>query len=55
MPDASENRRLGEIDTAKANCLPPGKDWDALRKKARDHEADPHSEDWRHSHLQKPN
>jgi hypothetical protein len=32
MPDADENRRLGRVDTDKADKPPPGKDQDALRK-----------------------
>ena len=55
MPDAEENRRLGDIHTDKADKLPPGKDRDALRKKAQDHESEAHSEDWRHSNLHQPN
>jgi hypothetical protein len=54
MPDADENRRLGQIDTGKADNLPLGKDQDALRKKARDHESEAHSADWRHSNLHRP-
>jgi hypothetical protein len=54
MPDADENRRLGDVDTARADNLPPGRDRDALRKKARDHERDAHSADWRRSNLYKP-
>jgi hypothetical protein len=54
MPDADENRRLGQIDTGKADNLPPGKDQDVLRKKARDHESEAHSADWRHSNLHRP-
>jgi hypothetical protein len=34
MPDAGENRRLAEIETDKADNLPPAKHQDALRKKA---------------------
>jgi hypothetical protein len=54
MPEADENRRLGQIDTDKADKLPPGKDQDALRKKARDHESAAHSADWRNSSLHRP-
>lgn len=54
MPDADENRRLGELETEKADRLPPG----AARKrhltKARDHEASAHSNDWRDSNLHAP-
>jgi hypothetical protein len=54
MPDANEHRRLGDIDEAEADKLPAGKDQDKLRKKARDHESDAHSDDWRHSNLHQP-
>ncbi|MEO6945925.1 MAG: hypothetical protein ABI150_04915 [Nitrobacter sp.] len=54
MPDAEENRRKGKIENDKADKLRPGKDQDALRKKAREHESEAHSSDWRHSNLHKP-
>lgn len=54
MPDADENRRLGDIQTRKADKLPPGARRDALRRKARDHESSAHSNDWRNSNLHKP-
>ena len=43
MPNADEHRRLGDIDEAEADKLPPGKDRDRLRRKARDHESEAHS------------
>ncbi|WP_305321080.1 hypothetical protein [Bradyrhizobium sp.] len=54
MPDADENRRLGEIETDKANKLPPGAARKHHLKKARDHEANAHSNDWRDSNLHAP-
>ena len=32
IPDADEDRRLGDIDTEKADKLPAGKERDVLRK-----------------------
>jgi hypothetical protein len=55
MPNANEHRRLGDIDEAEADKLPLGKDRDKLRKKARDHQSEAHSEDWRHANLHQPN
>jgi hypothetical protein len=55
MPNANEHRRLGDMDKADAERLPPGKDRDKLRRKARDHESEAHSEDWRHANLHHPN
>lgn len=54
MPDADENRRLGEIETDKADKLPPGTARKRHLKKARDHEASAHSKDWRDSNLHAP-
>ena len=54
MPDADENRRLGDIESGKADKLPPGTRREAHRKKARDHESSAHSNDWRDSNLHKP-
>jgi hypothetical protein len=55
MPDADENRRLGDIESGRANKLPPGAKQDEHRKKARDHESSAHSQDWRDSNLHRPN
>jgi hypothetical protein len=54
MPDAEENRRLGDIETVKADKLPPGPARKRHLKKARDHEASAHSNDWRDSNLHAP-
>jgi hypothetical protein len=54
MPDADENRRLAEVQTEKADRLPEGAEKQSRLKKARDHEADAHSDDWRQSHLHRP-
>jgi len=54
MPDADENRRLGELETDKADKLPPGAAKEPHRKKARDHEASAHSKGWRDSNLHAP-
>jgi hypothetical protein len=54
MPDADEHRRLGDIESRKAEQLPSGTRKDAHRRKARDHESSAHSNDWRHSNLDKP-
>ena len=54
MPDADENRRLGEIENDKADRLPPGTARESRREKARDHEASAHSKDWRDSNLHAP-
>ena len=54
MPDADENRRLGELETDKADRLPPGAARKLYLKKARDHEASAHSRDWRDSNLHAP-
>jgi hypothetical protein len=54
MPDADENRRLGELEIDKADKLPPGVARESHRKKARDHEASAHSEGWRDSNLHAP-
>jgi hypothetical protein len=55
MPDADENRRLGAIETRKADKLPPGKMRDEHRRKAVAHESSAHARDWRDSNLHKPN
>jgi hypothetical protein len=54
MPDADEDRRLGHIETDKAEQLPDGAAKDSHLKKAREHEASAHSRDWRDSHLRAP-
>ena len=54
MPDADENRRVGDIENDKADKLPPGGARDSHRKRARDHEASAHSNDWRDSNLHAP-
>jgi hypothetical protein len=54
MPDADENRRLGDIETGRADKLPPGAKRDQYRRKARDHESSAHAQDWRDSNLHKP-
>ncbi len=54
MPDADENRRLGELETDRADKLPPGAARKRHLKKARDYEASAHSTDWRHSSLHAP-
>ena len=54
IPDADENRRLGELETDKADRLPPGASRKRHLKKARDHEASAHSRDWRNSNLHAP-
>lgn len=55
MPDAKENRRRAQIETDAADRLSPGDDQDEHRKRARDHESEAHSADWRHSYLHRPN
>ena len=45
MPDADENRRLGDIETDKAARLPAGAAKESHLKKARDHESSAHSKD----------
>jgi hypothetical protein len=54
VTNASEDRRLGDIEREKADRLPPGKKRDAYLKKARDHESSAHANDWRDSSLHKP-
>jgi hypothetical protein len=54
MPDADEHRRLGDIESRKAEQLPSGTRKDAHRRKARDHKSSAHSNDWRDSNLDKP-
>jgi hypothetical protein len=54
MPDADENRRLGELEADKADKLPAGAARKRHLKKARDHEASAHSGDWRDSNLHAP-
>jgi hypothetical protein len=54
MPDADENRRLAGVQSEKADRLPEGAAKESHLKKARDHEASAHSDDWRHSNLHKP-
>jgi hypothetical protein len=54
MPDADENRRLGQIENAKADRLPAGTARESHLKKAREHESSAHSNDWRDSNLRAP-
>jgi hypothetical protein len=54
MPDADENRRLGDVETDKAARLPAGAAKESHLKKARDHESSAHSKDWRDSNLHAP-
>ena len=54
MPDADENRRLGDMETGRADKLPPGAKQDEHRKRARDHKSSAHSQDWRDSNLHRP-
>jgi len=54
MPDAEENRRLGEIEADKADKLPEGAAKQSHLKKARDHESSAHAKDWRDSNLRAP-
>jgi hypothetical protein len=54
MPDADENRRLGQIENDKAGKLPAGAARESHLKKARDHEFNVHSNDWRDSSLRAP-
>jgi hypothetical protein len=54
MPDADENRRLAGVQAEKADRLPEGAAKQSHLKKARDHEASAHSDDWRQSNLHGP-
>jgi hypothetical protein len=54
MPDADENRRLGQIENDKAEQLPAGLAKQSHLKKARDHETSARSNDWRDSNLRAP-
>jgi hypothetical protein len=54
LPDAAESRRLGDIETQKADKLPDGNKKEGHRRKAQSHEDSAHSQDWQHSHLNKP-
>jgi hypothetical protein len=54
MPDADENRRLGDIETGKARKLPAGAAQDYHLKKARDYESSARANDWRDSNLRAP-
>ena len=54
MPNADENRRLGDIETEKADKLPAGPAREQHLKKAREHEASAHANDWRESNLHAP-
>lgn len=54
MPDADESRRLCQIENDKADKLPAGAARKSHRKKACDHEASAHSNDWRDSYLHAP-
>jgi hypothetical protein len=54
MPDADEDRRLGNIEADKADRLPPGTAKESHLKKARDRETSAHSKDWRDSNLHAP-
>ena len=53
-PDAAESRRLGNVETEKANKLPDGKRKEAHRRQAQAHEDTAHSSEWRNSALNKP-
>lgn len=53
-PDADESRRLAGIQNKKADKLPEGREKETHLKKARDHEANAHSNDWRNSNLHAP-
>jgi hypothetical protein len=54
LPDADENRRLGDIESDTAEKLPAGSAKESHLKRARDHEASAHARDWRDSHLHAP-
>jgi hypothetical protein len=54
MPDADENRRRAGIEHEKADRLPDGPRKESHLKKAREHEAEAHSKDWRNSGLRAP-
>lgn len=54
MPDAVENRRLGNVETGKAAKLPAGSAKDSHLKKARDYESSAHAREWRDSNLHAP-
>lgn len=54
MPDADENRRLGDLESEKARNLPAGVIKETHLKKARDHESSAHARDWRDSNLHAP-
>jgi hypothetical protein len=54
MPDAHEDRRLGDLEADKAARLPAGAAKESHLKKARDHESSAHSSDWRDSNLHAP-
>jgi hypothetical protein len=54
MPDAHEDRRLGDLEADKAARLPAGATKESHLKKARDHESSAHSSDWRDSNLHAP-
>lgn len=54
MPDADEKRRLGHIESDKTDRLPVRAARESRLKKARDHEASAHSNDWRNSNLHAP-
>lgn len=54
MPDADESRRLGIMENDRADKLPPGAARKQHLKRARDHEANAHSNDWRDSNLHAP-
>jgi hypothetical protein len=53
-PDADENRRLAGIQQDKADRLPDGPRKESHLRKAREHEAEAHSKDWRNSGLHAP-
>jgi hypothetical protein len=54
MPDPQENRRRADVQTAKADKLPPGKEQSARRKVASELESSAHSRDWRDANLYPP-
>jgi hypothetical protein len=54
MPSADESRRLGHIESEKADGLPAGPVRESHLKKARDHEDSAHARNWRDAHLHAP-
>ena len=54
MPDADEHRRLGDIESDRADKLPAGAARESHLEKARDHESSAHAKGWRDSNLRAP-